>query len=376
MAFTEPQIRKLKARLKPNHVKVRIKDGVSLNYIEGWYAIAQANRIFGHEGWDRRTLDLACLLTEAKSDAYHAAYRAKVRITVRAGDAFIVRDGCGTGEAKATTAGQAHELALKGAETDATKRALATFGSPFGLTLYDRDCATSGKASGQRKGPWPLRSASGAFLKNFAAAEAFSAGLRDAMQGAHDIEQLFAIWEQNVTTVRTIQRSLEPRDPSFGKGLVAHLKACARGFIDQRAGSDTANAAATATPEAEPPCDERGKIDKSLLTFGEQKRHRSKEHLQFVASQACLICGRSPSQAHHVRFAQPKGLGLKVSDEFTVPLCAIHHSENHATGDERSWWTERKIDPLSVAADLWAESRRAKRYIDKPIAPGQQIQEV
>ena len=81
---------------------------------------------------------------------------------------------------------------------------------------------------------------------------------------------------------------------------------------------------------------ERPKIDKSVLTIGEPKRLRSKEHLRLVARQSCLICGRAPSHAHHVRYAQSRGLGLKVSDEFTVPLCAIHHSENHATGDELS----------------------------------------
>ena len=100
----------------------------------------------------------------------------------------------------------------------------------------------------------------------------------------------------------------------------------------------------------------RQKIDKSVLTISEPKRHRSKEHLQFVAQQPCLICGRSPSHAHHVRFAQSKGLALKVSDEFTVPLCAIHHSENHSTGDERNWWQKHNIEPLAIARRLWEES--------------------
>ena len=80
------------------------------------------------------------------------------------------------------------------------------------------------------------------------------------------------------------------------------------------------------------------KIDKSVLTISEPKRIRCKEHLRFVAEQPCLVCGRSPSHAHHIRYAQSRGLGLKVSDEFTVPLCAIHHSENHTTGNEREWW--------------------------------------
>ena len=80
-----------------------------------------------------------CVWTADKVSNYQAAYIAKVRITVRAGDVNIVREGSGTGEATAPTPGQAHELALKGAETDATKRALATFGNPFGLALYDRE---------------------------------------------------------------------------------------------------------------------------------------------------------------------------------------------------------------------------------------------
>jgi hypothetical protein len=108
---------------------------------------------------------------------------------------------------------------------------------------------------------------------------------------------------------------------------------------------------------ANPEIKKREKIDKSTLTIAEPKRLRSKEHLRFVARQPCVICGRMPSQAHHVRYAQPKGLGLKVSDEFVVPLCAIHHTENHATGNERRWWEERKIDPLSIASALWRQGR-------------------
>ena len=83
-------------------------------------------------------------------------------------------------------------------------------------------------------------------------------------------------------------------------------------------------------------------------------------------SQPCLICGRSPSHAHHVRFAQSKGLALKVSDEFTVPLCAIHHSENHSTGDERSWWQKHNIDPLAIACGLWEESCKRGEHHSAP----------
>ena len=99
------------------------------------------------------------------------------------------------------------------------------------------------------------------------------------------------------------------------------------------------------------------KIDKSVLTIAEPKRIRCKEHLRYVASQPCLICGRSPSHAHHLRYAQSRGLGLKVSDEFTVPLCAIHHNQIHTTGKEQEWWQQQNIDPLKVARALWQESR-------------------
>ena len=109
------------------------------------------------------------------------------------------------------------------------------------------------------------------------------------------------------------------------------------------------------------PEDSGRKIDKSVLTISEPKRIRCKEHLRFVASQPCLICGRSPSHAHHVRYAQSRGLSLKVSDEFTVPLCAIHHHHIHTTGKEREWWQERNIDPLKVASSSFVEGRERYR---------------
>jgi hypothetical protein len=100
------------------------------------------------------------------------------------------------------------------------------------------------------------------------------------------------------------------------------------------------------------------KIDKSKLTFGEPRRLRNKVHLKFVASQPCLVCGRSPADAHHLRFTQPRAMGLKVSDEFTVPLCRIHHRDVHSDGDEVAWWERRAIDPLATSRALWASTRR------------------
>src|SRR5262249_5315314 len=116
----------------------------------------------------------------------------------------------------------------------------------------------------------------------------------------------------------------------------------------------------------------RPKIDKSVLTIGEPKRIRCKEHLRFVGNQPCLICGRIPSQAHHIRYAQPRGLSLKVSDEFTVPLCAIHHHHIHTTGKEQEWWLERNLDPLKVSRELWQKSgEHLSEVLKDRVSPGQ-----
>jgi hypothetical protein len=359
MALSDTQVRQLRAKLEARHVRTRKANGADLHYVEGWHVIAEANRIFGYDAWDRRTLASRCVWSGAGGAYHEAAYIAKVRVSVRAGDITIVREGSGSGEAKAPTPGQAHELALKGAETDATKRALATFGNPFGLALYDREQLGVRKARGGKAalaiGPWILRSASGADEASFDRPSGFAAALCQAMSEARTIELLFAIWEQNVDTVRALNRRLK-QDSLTKSGiapqLVAHLKHCAVGLGKPE----------TRSKEEETPSDQRthngagSKIDKSVLTISEPKRIRSKEHLRFVAQQPCLICGRSPTHAHHVRFAQSRGLGLKVSDEFTVPLCAIHHQQNHATGNERLWWQEHKIDPLAVAERLWRES--------------------
>jgi len=97
-------------------------------------------------------------------------------------------------------------------------------------------------------------------------------------------------------------------------------------------------------------------IDKSRLAHPEPRRFRDKDHVKFVAKQPCLICGRRPSDAHHLRFAQHRALGRKVSDEFIVPLCRGHHREVHRSGDEASWWKKTGIDPTVPARTLWLET--------------------
>ncbi len=91
------------------------------------------------------------------------------------------------------------------------------------------------------------------------------------------------------------------------------------------------------------------------------RRIRDKLHRQYVAAQACLICGRQPADAHHLRFAQPRAMGRKSSDEFTVPLCRIHHRELHQAGKEMAWWEGFRINPVEVAARLWARTVAARQ---------------
>jgi len=94
-------------------------------------------------------------------------------------------------------------------------------------------------------------------------------------------------------------------------------------------------------------------IDKSILTVAAPRRYRNREHLRYVAQQACLVCGRKPSDPHHLGFTQPRALGRKVSDEFAVPLCRGHHRAAHRSRDERTWWRQAGIDPIKVARRLW-----------------------
>jgi hypothetical protein len=95
----------------------------------------------------------------------------------------------------------------------------------------------------------------------------------------------------------------------------------------------------------------------SRRTTAKTIRLRDREHCKFVASKPCIVCGRTPSEAHHVRFAQPRALGRKVSDEYTVPVCRLHHRDLHRYGDEASWWACVSIDPLPIALELWRRSR-------------------
>jgi ERF superfamily len=128
------------------------------------------------------------------------------------------------------------------------------------------------------------------------------------------------------------------------------------------AASDSVLAIAAAGPHEEgttasTDLDRSEGIDKSVLAVAAPRRYRNREHLRRVAKQPCLICGRKPSDPHHLRYLQPRALGRKPSDEFAVPLCRVHHRAVHRARDERAWWRTAGIDPIKVAHKLWKDTR-------------------
>ena len=310
MGFSDNQLGALRRAVSARHVRTRVADGRTLSYVEGWFAIAQANQIFGFDGWDRETIDAKCVQSREAHGSCSVLYTVRVRITVRSAEGAVVREGFGTGQGRGRDLGEAHDLALKAAETDATKRALVTFGKAFGLALYaepGRRRAEGAVSPSPREGP------------------------------------LVGVGEATPAVARDAGPVLEA---SNGVGA----------------------AAVSALPG--------GRIDKSVLTLAEPRRIRDKDHLRYVASQPCMVCNRILAEAHHVRFAQPKAFGAKVSDEFTVPLCRDHHRELHSSGNERAWWHDMGLDPLPVAKRLWDEFHGAHTESQPHASSGSIVQVV
>jgi Rad52/22 family double-strand break repair protein len=221
-----------------------------------------------------------------------------------------------TGRAKVVVVRRAKSMTSlsRRAETDATKRALATFGKLFGLELYrkDKNSASQGLPT----------------LK-----PATASPPTQPRFGAHP---------DDTTPI--------PR-PShyYGRRHQGSMTDLLR--RDQEKTKEHATAAlplASAAAALAPT-----KIDKSQLAIAEPKRLRDKAHLIFL----CLVCGRQPSDPHHLRFAQPRALGLRVSDEFTVPLCRGHHRQLHQAGNELAWWQDLQINAVEIARGLWEQTR-------------------
>ena len=371
MSFADKQRRALKAKLSWRHVKTRASASGTVAYIEGWHAIAEANRIFGYDCWDRATVTPQCVWSETLRGQTACFYSTKVCITVRAGGSVVSREGIGTGFGRSQSPEMAHEIALKSAETDATKRALATFGNPFGLALYDKDQVNVAKprrpdlhgatvATSERATPAKeLSLVYGGRKIPFTNVETFVAATMKAIPLLTTIEGVYAFWEANLDAFGEARRRRGDDDDGPALAIVAALKGRARslGYQGTATTEDKSDAPAT-TEKAAGGQSSPSRSDGQGLAFPKEQRLRDKGHLAFVASHPCLVCGRRPAQAHHLRFAQRRAMAMKVSDEFTVPLCAVHHDALHRTADERAWWARHGVlDPLAVAARLWTQSR-------------------
>jgi hypothetical protein len=329
MGFSAKQMQALRRQPNRCYIRTREAHGRELTYLEGWYVISEANRIFGFDGWSRETIDSKCVLARENRGTYLAVYTARVRLIVQAGRTTIIREGHGSGEGRGISPGEVHDIALKAAETDATKRALATFGKPFGLELY-----RGGRAAAAQK---PLPAPSQVPLTGPAVAMPAIPMPADARLGG--------LHPDDTTPIPRPSRYYGRR-----QDMVTRDRAQGRRELEVRppAGSSVI---VPVSPGLVP-----GPIDKSVLAIAEPRRLRDKAHLRFVASQPCLVCGRQPCDPHHLRFAQPRAIGLKVSDEFTVPLCRGHHRQLHQAGNEITWWQTLKIDALPIARELWEQT--------------------
>ena len=245
MAFTDEQRQALRAKLSFRHVKTRASNGATIPYVEGWHVIGEANRIFGYDSWDRTTLSPRCVWTEMQRGQTACFYTAKVRITVRAGGETIVREGIGTGVGRSATAELAHEIALKAAETDATKRALATFGNPFGLALYDKEKLQVTKSRRNQTQPMALEAPNGVephtvahdFVlvrgdgrrQSFETVEAFVGATLTLVPTLPTIQSLYAFWEANSESFAALRAAARSPDTDPVPAIVSSLKARARG---------------------------------------------------------------------------------------------------------------------------------------------------
>ena len=181
-------------------------------------------------------------------------------------------------------------------------------------------------------------------IANIAAAEQAVTWAREAIASKNkllenDAQLVEAAFEGRMAELQPAEKAADPDNDSASTRPVDGAK--------ETVGTESASAN---------PDQARG-IDKSVLAIATPRRYRNRHHLRYVMQQPCLICGRKPSDPHHLRYLQPRALGHKASDEFAVPLCRVHHRAAHRAGDERAWWKAAGIDPIKIARQLWKDTR-------------------
>ena len=420
--FSSAQLRKLTSKLDRAHVHTRSVEGRQLDYIEGWFALSEANAIFGFDNWDRETVHFERLFERVRGDMTSCAYLARVRIRVWAGDRQILREGTGCGTGSARNGADAHDLAIKAAETDATKRALATFGNRFGLCLYDKEQA------GVSEGTPPkleILCPDGQLFADALSPEGFCTALRKLIESTTNAVALTAWRERNAKQIERLRQVAPDLKTQRGEHYAEVLERLfsvrmaamsSNSYVQDELLNGVNNSSATSqpnefdnqtltkpsdlSPSADSPSPENEphvssaamaptiggavelssttltastaqqdehevsalapsrvaygpRIDKACLAIATVRRQRDKAHLRQVGSLPCVVCKSVPSHPHHLTFAQARGLALKVSDEYVVPLCVEHHNDLHRSAAERLWWTRQNIDPMPIAKELW-----------------------
>jgi ERF superfamily len=188
-----------------------------------------------------------------------------------------------------------------------------------------------------------------------------SAALRDTLLA--EISEIAsaeraARWAQEALAVKNKLTASDAKlvENTFELRLSALASAGTSSSKDDAAATADANLRETSrTASADP--DQSVGIDKSVLAIAAPRRYRNRQHLRYVAKQPCIICGRKPSDPHHLRYLQPRALGRRASDEFAVPLCRVHHRAVHRARDEQAWWRTVGVDPDQVARKLWKNTR-------------------
>ncbi len=234
------------------------------------FVISEANRIFGFDGWNRETVESRCVLARENRGTFLAVYIARVRITVHAEGATVIREGHGSGEGRGASPGEVHDIALKAAETDATKRALATFGKPFGLELYRQSRTTAALPISQPT--------SGAIAPT-----------------------RFGFHPDDTTPIPRPSRY-------YGRRQSPPITDALQGArANPKLGTYRSSAACAGNTGSL----HRPRSTKAFSRWPNRSAVATSRILRFVASQPCLVCGRHPSDPHHLRFAQPRALGAQ-----------------------------------------------------------------
>lgn len=263
MGFSDQQVKALSAKLNGKFIRTRIEQGKTLSYLEGWHVIAEANRIFGFDGWDRETLDARCIWDGVHKGQRQCSYVARVRVRVRAAETEIMRDGSGAGVGSGATPAEAHEVALKTAETDAMKRALATFGNTFGLALYDKDQhgvrhPPAPKSTADVPKPLSIRAPGSSIRETHEDRASFCSAIRSELERLDSPDTLGAFWTANLPSVEAMCRTFPRLRLERGQHYAEILESLYRQRLDAqqaRLSPSAGNGADTSVtpPETSPP---------------------------------------------------------------------------------------------------------------------------